>query len=154
MISGSRKPEIVVLFRARRHLCAMPVAQVQETMRPLPITPLAAMPAFVLGLSLIRGVAIPVVDAGVVLGAEDPPQTKRIITLRMDQRGVALAVEAVLGVRDISPGILQQLPPLLRGASTEVVSAIGTLDAEFLVVLRAARLLTEAVEGALRLQEA
>ena len=154
MISGLRKPEIVVLFKARRYLCAMPVAQVQETMRPLPITPLAAMPAFVLGFSLIRGLAIPVVDAGMILGADDPPQTKRIITLHMNQRGVALAVEAVLGVRDISPGILQQLPPLLRGASTEVVASIGTLDAEFLLVLRAARLLTEAVEDALRLQEA
>ena len=154
LIAGARNPDLVVLFRARRHLCAIPVAHALETMRPLPITPLAAMPAFVLGLSLISGVAIPVVDTGFILGAEDAPNTTRFITLRLDGRCVALAVEAVLGVREIAPDSLQRLPPLLRDASIEVVSSIGTLDAEFLLVLRAARLLTEAVESTLDLQEA
>ena len=154
MIAGLKKPELVVLFRARRHLCAVSVTHVQETMRPLPITPLAAMPIFILGLSLIRGATTPVVDVGAVLGAEDAPKTTRFITLHMNERCVALAVESVLGVREISPDSLQQLPPLLRDASVEVVSSIGMLDAEFLLVLRATRLLTEAVENTLDLQEA
>ena len=154
MIAGLKKPELVVLFRARRHLCAVSVTHVQETMRPLPITPLAAMPIFILGLSLIRGATTPVMDVGAVLGAEDAPKTTRFITLRMNERCVALAVESVLGVREISPDSLQRLPPLLRDASVEVVSSIGMLDAEFLLVLGAARLLTEAVENTLDLQEA
>jgi purine-binding chemotaxis protein CheW len=154
LIAGLIKPELVVLFKARRHLCAVSVTRVQETMRPLPITPLAAMPFFILGLSLIRGATTPVVDVGAVLGAEDAPNTARFITLRINERCVALAVESVLGVREISPASLQRLPPLLRDASVEVVSSIGMLDAEFLLVLRAARLLTEAVENTFDLQEA
>jgi len=146
-----KKPELVVLFRARRHLCAVSVTHVQETMRPLPITPLAAMPIFILGLSLIRGATTPVVDVGAVLGGEDAPKTTRFITLCMNERCVALAVESVLGVREISS---DSLPPLLRDASVEVVSSIGMLDAEFLLVLGAARLLTEAVENTLDLREA
>jgi purine-binding chemotaxis protein CheW len=147
--SDGQSPDFVVLFRARGSLCALPVAHVLETMRPLAITPLSQMPAFMLGLSLIRGAAIPIVDVGAMLGADSVRKTKRFVTLRIGERSIALAVEEVLGVREISPASLQQLPPLLRDASAQIVSAIGTLDAEFLLVLRVARILSEQVRRVL-----
>jgi purine-binding chemotaxis protein CheW len=57
--------QLMLLFRARRHLCAMPTEQVVETMRPLPVEPLAAAEPFVLGLCRIRDTSVPVVDAGI-----------------------------------------------------------------------------------------
>jgi purine-binding chemotaxis protein CheW len=52
---------------------------------------------------------------------------------------VALAVEEVVGVRDLSAASLAELPPLLGEAAAEVVATVGALDAELLVVLRSAR---------------
>lgn len=130
--------------RVRARLCAMPLQHVVETMRPLPVEPLAGMPAFVMGLAVVRGQPLPVVDAGALLGDLEDPQHTRFVTLVTGRRNIALAVEAVLGVRELPPD-LQGLPPLLREASAEVVSAIGTLDAELLLLLESARIVPDSV---------
>jgi purine-binding chemotaxis protein CheW len=64
------------------------------------------------------------------------------VTLRVAGRVVALAVNGVVGVRDLPPATVGDLPPLLRDAGTEVIAAVGRLDAELLFVLRSARLLS------------
>jgi purine-binding chemotaxis protein CheW len=140
-----------IVFRAREQLCAVPVAQVRETMRPLPVTFLADMPGFVLGFSRIRDEATPVVDAGALLGLDGPAAATRFLILRIADRSIALAVEAVLGTQAILQQSLQALPPLLRDSSGELVSSIATLDREFLLVLHTAKLLPE---GALAAWEA
>ena len=122
-------------------------------MRPLPTQLLAAAPDFVIGVALIRGAAVPVVDVGVLLGETDKPNATRFLTLRIGVRSIALAVESVLGIREFAPASLQQLPPLLREASSEVLSALGTLDSELLTLLKLARTLTEPVLHALELSE-
>jgi purine-binding chemotaxis protein CheW len=143
--ANGARGQLALLCRVRSWYCALDVGQVDETMRPLPIEPLAGAPAFVRGLSIIRGAPTPVVDAGTLLGAPDEPRSTRLIVLRSGERKVALAVEGVLGVRAISAELLRDLPPLLRGARREVVAAVGSLDAELLVVLAAGHLVPESV---------
>src|SRR6202790_1319376 len=126
----------ILVVGVHTHVCALPLMQVIETMRPLPVESIAGMPSFVRGVSIIRGVPTPVVDLGAVLGAPGGC-AERIVTLRLGDRQVALSVDAVLGVRDLDLAAIHELPPLLRGASQDVVEAIGTLDEEFLMVLRA-----------------
>lgn len=137
-------PHPFLLCRVRTHWCALLLTQVVETMRLLPIEPLANTPSFVLGLSVIRGDPVPVVDAARLLGAKAGVGT-RLITLRTDTRQVALAVDEVIGVRTIPNDELHSLPPLLHGSCTATVTAIGTLDAALLLVLTSARLVPEDV---------
>jgi len=134
-------------------LCALPLGHVVETLRPLPVEPLAGAPAFVQGLCVIRGVPRPVVDAARLLGVQAPgalppalPPDRpaaRFVTVWAGARQVALAVDAVLSVRTVPPDSLQALPPLLQEAGAEAVAAVGRLDAELLLVLRSSRLLPE-----------
>lgn len=143
---------LALVCRTRTRLCALPLRDVIETMRPLPVAPLAGVPPFVRGLSVIRGIPVPVVDLGAILFGLEPPYPTRFVTLRLEARRVALALEAVLGIREL-PGTLTALPPLLLDASSEAVSAIGSLDEELLLVLEATRLVPDslwpglAVEG-------
>ncbi len=67
----------------------------------------------------------------------------RFVTLRTGERQVALAFEEVLGVRSFPAASVTDLPPLLRDAGSEVISALGLLDADLLFVLRAARILSD-----------
>ena len=145
--------DLAVICRVQHRLCALRVADVVETMRPLPIEPLAAMPSFVSGLAVIRGVPVPVIDAATLLGTSDGSTPARFIALRAGGRSVAIAVAEVVGVREINGASLQDLPPLLAEASREMIAAVGTLDAELLVVLQAARLLPESVWEALGFHE-
>jgi purine-binding chemotaxis protein CheW len=129
-------------------LCALPLEHVVETMRPLPIEVLAATPRFIRGMSVIRGEMVPVVDAALLVGAAESHPT-RLVTLAVADRRVALAVDAVVGVRVIGDEMLRELPPLLRDLSTAMVSTIGVLDAALLIVLNSARLVPEAMWAAL-----
>jgi purine-binding chemotaxis protein CheW len=108
-------------------------------MRLLPIEPVAGAPLSVLGLCSVRGLAVPVVSLGTLLGGDESP-LRSMATLRIGARIVAVAVESVVGVRAFGAEEATALPPLLREAAGEVVSAVGMLDAEFLLFLRSARI--------------
>ncbi len=120
----------------------IPLASVRETMRALPITAVGGAPHFVLGLSIIRGASVPVVDLGAVLGARaERPRIGRVVTLEVGGRAVALAVERVIGVSEVDVQALERMPPLLSRAAHESVSALALHDSTLLLVLEAARLL-------------
>jgi purine-binding chemotaxis protein CheW len=87
---------------------------------------------------------VPVVDAGLLLGGEEA-NASRFVSIRIGERTVALAVDAVLGVRAIADDDLRELPPLLGGASGDVIALLGQLDSEMLVVLEDARLVPDSV---------
>ena len=125
-----------LLCRAGRRLCAIPLAQVIEVMRPLPIEQVSGAPSFVRGLSLIRGAPVPVIDAGLLLG-EAASAGRRLLTVRTGARTVALAIDMVIGVHAFADEMRSALPPLVRDAAGEAIAAIGTLDAELLFFLRA-----------------
>jgi len=137
-----------LVCRVGSRLCALPAEHVIETMRPLPVQELPGAPRSLRGVARIRGAAVPVVDLAVVLGAEDGQPT-RFVTVNAGGRRVALAVDSVVGVRVLPAGSLPDLPPLLHDASTEAIAAIGTRDAELLLVLRASHLVPAGVWDAL-----
>jgi purine-binding chemotaxis protein CheW len=118
-------------------------------MRPLAIEPLAAMPPFLLGVSVIRGAPVPIVDAGKLLGSTTPTRPRRVVTLKVGERLVGLAVDSVLGVHLIEVASLNEVPPLLHRVGDDTVSAITQLDAELLLVLRSARIVPESVWAAI-----
>jgi purine-binding chemotaxis protein CheW len=93
-------------------------------------------------VSVIRGETVPVVDAATLLGASSAG-ARRLVVLAVAGRRVALAVDAVLGIEQIAPAALGELPPLLASASHDAVRAVGTLDAELLVVLESARIVPD-----------
>lgn len=142
-VSGGEASAVAALiFRAGGRSCALPVSSVIETMRPLAVQEVAGAPAAVLGIAVIRGVPTVVVDASRLLGA-DRVAPERFVTVRLGARSIALAVDAVIGVRTLSSAQLHGLPPLLSGAVS--IDALGTVDADLVVMLRAAYLIPEDV---------
>lgn len=142
--TGERAAESDVLVCAvdtRR--IALPIGAVAETMRPLPVEPFGGMPGYVLGLATIRGLPTPVVDMRRLFGIETAQRPGRFVTLMLDGRAVALAVDSVLGLQVLNQGDLAGMPPLLSGANAGVVSSIGTLDQALLVVMKGAAIVPE-----------
>jgi purine-binding chemotaxis protein CheW len=140
------RPDTVLclLCRAGAARCALPVDQVGETMRLLPIEPVAGTPPYLRGLAVIRGMPVPVVDLGLILGGvRTRPQ--RLVTIRLAARTVALAVDEVIGVMPIEADAVEPLPPLVEGVASEIIAAIGALDSEFLLFLRLSRIIPEDV---------
>jgi len=152
MIERAAGRKALIVGRQGR-ICAVPLKHVIETMRPLPVEPLSGVPSFVRGVSIIRGIPTPVVDLGAVLGTPNE-LAERFVTLRVGDKQVALSVSAVLGVRVLDTIMtVQELPPLLQDAASDIVAMIGTLDEQFLMVLQAGWELPDVVWQALTAQE-
>lgn len=137
-----------MVLRAGAHLCALDLTHVIETMRPLPVRPLPGLPAFVAGISTIRGEPTPVVDVATLVGGPRLPPT-RYVTVRGGRLPVALAVESVVGVRTIPTQSWHDLPPVLDVVDLEMISALGTADDQPLLALDTARMLSSQVWSAL-----
>lgn len=133
-------PLHVLLCRQAGTCIAIPLAHVVEIMRPLSCEPVPGMPRFLRGLSVVRGSPVPVVDAGMLLGAEG--DVSRWVSLRAGERTLALGVDEVLGLADLDPESMLARPSLLD-ASADVISSVAARDSQLLVVLRATRILSE-----------
>lgn len=138
----SRYTSSLLVCRTRMRACALPIEHVGEIMRPLPIERLPGMPAYVLGMALIRGVATPVLDLS---GLFDQTESRieRFVTIKVAGRPLALAVTRVDGVVAVARQTLAALPSLMRDLNADVIDAIGVKDAALLLVLDGARLLPD-----------
>jgi purine-binding chemotaxis protein CheW len=133
-----------LLCRVAAGLCALPIDHVIEVMRPLPIQALSGMPQFLLGLCIIRGEPVPVIDAGLLLSGAGS-HTGRLVTIAVGGRAIALAVEQVIGIRRIDHAALSMLPPLLQNTAGDAVEAIRALDGDLLLLLDSARIVPAAL---------
>jgi purine-binding chemotaxis protein CheW len=149
----------VLVLCAHGRLYALPREHVIETLRPLPVRHLDGVPPFVTGLAVVRGAPLPVIDLARLLGRhtashaghENSPAPGRFVTVRVGQPPVALAVDAVVGLRALPTESLLELPALLGDAGSDAVASIATLDAELLLVLRAARIVPDEILDGLAL---
>jgi purine-binding chemotaxis protein CheW len=130
----------VLVVCAGGNTCALPLAAAVEVMRLLPTEAVAGAPPFVSGIAVIRGEPVPVVDLAMLLtGAAATPT--RFVSIRVGERHLAVAVDAVVGIRQMEAKSLHELPPLLRGAQSDLAKALGRLDGKLLMVLETSRLL-------------
>jgi purine-binding chemotaxis protein CheW len=136
---------IVLVVDAGSRLCAIPIADVVETMRPLEVESVPGMPRFLMGIAIIRGSPIPVVALGELLGTRQDKPIGRYVLLNLGEHKIALAVEKVLGVRRLDDSVMHGLPPLLKEPQKELVAEIGVKDERLLLVLRATRMIPDEV---------
>jgi purine-binding chemotaxis protein CheW len=141
----------VLVVRAGERLCALPVSAVGETMRPLPVAPIAGAPPYVLGVAIVRGEPVPVVDlAALVGGGATAGAATRFVSVRSGGRVAALAVAEVLGVTSLGPEGARNAP-LLADACGGTLVALRARDEDLLLVLGAGRLVPpEATAAAAR----
>lgn len=145
---------LFVVCRCGPRAFAVALRHVVEIMRPLPLETFPGMPAFVRGVSLIRGAFVPVVDTAAMFGKERAAAGRLVMLELADKHRAALAVDEVVGVRELAPHVLADAPPLLRDAAANLVTAMAVLDGGLLLVLQTAFLLPQPVWQLLDAREA
>ena len=152
--SSSERASRAVVVRTGAYIGAIPLEDVIEIVRPLRVQRVPGAPAYVRGVAVVRGVPVPVVDLAVLLG-EPPSHDARWVLLRptRGQRLVALSVDAMLGLRELSGKAMGEVPPLLGQARGASVTSLGALDRDLLLTLDAARAIPPDVWHALEVAE-
>jgi purine-binding chemotaxis protein CheW len=134
--------EHVLVVRTADRVCALPLAIVDEIMRPLPTDPLPDVPRFVRGLAVIRGNPVPVLDLGRLLGEPADSRASRFVLLSLNGRRVAMAVEEVPGLRSLGRSLLS-LSRILDEANPASVAGVSVSDQNLLFVLEVARIIPD-----------
>ena len=138
-----------LVFRADTHLAAIGLEHVTEVLRPLPVEELAGVPPYVRGICVLRGRPVPVVDIGLLLGGErtaSEDRAARFVGVRTGPQTAVLAVDTVVGIRDVPMERLHDLSSVTGSAACTAVGAIGR---EPLLLLETGRVIPDSVWDAL-----
>jgi purine-binding chemotaxis protein CheW len=136
-----------LVFRAGSVLCAVRLDEVIETMRPLAVRPLAGTPAFVRGVTIMRGVPTPVIDVARLVGSKQA-KVSRFLAVRTERGPIALATGPIFGIRATAADGLAQHSALFGGAASRLVAGVGMIDAEPLLLLQSMRVVPDEVWAA------
>lgn len=151
--AGKVRGQEWLLCRAGSALLGLPLSQIAEVMRPLPIERISGAPAFVRGVCVVRGAPVAVIHGGQLVTGADTP-VERLVTLRIGERTVAFGVEQIIGVRTFDSVELSAWPPLLQNAAADAVDALHTLDGELLMLLKTSCLVPDGLLGERSAEEA
>ncbi|HJL15086.1 MAG TPA: chemotaxis protein CheW [Sandaracinaceae bacterium LLY-WYZ-13_1] len=132
-------------FQLDGWLLGVPIERVQEVIRPPETTGVPLAPRAVSGLINLRGEIVTAIDLRRRFGAAartDDAETMNVV-LRHEEGAVALRVDAIGDVLEVTADRFRTPPPTLTGPAHELVRGVYELDDGLLLVLDTER----AVEG-------
>ncbi len=137
------RPESWVTFALASETYALPVAAVQEILRPGAITRVPHAPAPVRGITNLRGRVLAVVDLRVRLGLPpaEPDERSRILVVASRERTLGLLVDAARQVLKLLPSAVQPPPADIVTARSDFLRGVYHLADELVVLLDVERVL-------------
>lgn len=133
----------VVAFHLGGELHGCDVALVEEVLTAARIHPLPDMPPEMLGVVLLRGELVPVLDVAPAVGLPATGGERRaVLVLGLGGTRVGVAADRLDEVRDISPETLRPAP-YTGGERDRYVAAVARLDVGLVNLIDLAELLRE-----------
>ena len=134
-------------FGIGRECFALPVEKVREILDMAPISRLPNAPAYVLGLTDVRGAGLLILDLRLKFGLAAAAATNRTRIVVVDaeiegeRTGLGLVADCVFAVSDLSGGELKPPPAIGSRWRADYVVGVGREGADFVVVLDLDRLI-------------
>jgi purine-binding chemotaxis protein CheW len=133
-----------LLLQLGRSRYAIPLDVVAEVLRPLPVTRLPGLPAWVCGAANWRGRVLPVLDLRPLFAEPHLPHCRpRLVVLLLEGVGLGLQVDGVDGVSAAPPARLDpgtaingEAAALLAGSAVDEEGPLAWLEPAALLALR------------------
>ena len=115
----------------------IPVEQVQEVVRPQPITPVPLAPKVVRGLINLRGQILTAIDLRYRLGLGEPGDPAKLmnVVVRTDDAPVSFLVDEIGEVVDVDEDTYEVPPETLQGDMRELIGGAYKLPGSLLLAL-------------------
>lgn len=119
------------------------ILKVQEIRGYDQVTRIANTPAFIKGVTNLRGVIVPIVDLRVKFSQQDVTYNDNtvVIVLNLSQRVVGIVVDGVSDVLSLSAAQIRPAPEFAVTLSTEYLTGLGALDERMLILVNIEKLL-------------
>jgi|GEM_PF-509084 len=128
--------QLVVLCLAKE-LYGVGIAAVSEIIMLQPITYVPRAPAFVEGVTNLRGKVLPVIDLRKRFGLAQQPNTKetRIVVAEINHTLVGLIVDAVTQVLRVPAGAVEPPSPVVTTVDSAFISGIAKVGSQLIILL-------------------
>ncbi len=140
----------LVTFQVGTEEYGLNISSISEVVRPLKITPLPKMPAFIEGVINLRGVIIPVVDLRnrfeLKTIKNDPRRMHMIITRgAVETSGglLGLVVDKVDEVIHVPKKNIDPAPDAATGRNAEFITGMGKVGDRLIILLDLTRILSQ-----------
>ncbi len=135
----------LVVFKIGKEEFGVPINQVREIVRWVPVTPVPRVPDFIEGVVNLRGQILAVIDLAkrLTLGSNPRSDRTRIIVVEVEGNTVGMIVDEVTEVLRIASENIDQTPELI---TTEVqqkyLKGVGKLGERLLILIDLAQVLS------------
>lgn len=142
----------IVVFGLSNEEYGIGIAQVQEIIRPVGITRIPGMPAFIEGVINLRGKIIPIIDLRNRFGLtkKDEDANTRVVVAGVSSQTVGLVVDSVSEVLRLANDSIDPLPPTLTDIDAEYLRGVGKMDNRLIILLELEKVLTDLEKGTLK----
>lgn len=140
--------QLVVFELANEHY-GVDIAAVESIIKMQPITAVPQAPAFVEGITNLRGSVLPVMDLRKRFGLSGREQKteithddKRIVVVSMDGMKIGMIVDAVSEVLRVQEEAIEPPPPMVTTINSAFITGIAKVGERLIILLDLARVLT------------
>jgi len=136
-------------FRLGAEEYGIDILKVQEIRGYDTVTQIANAPAFIKGVTNLRGTIVPILDLRIKfdLGSAEYDQFTVVIILNLSDRIVGIVVDSVSDVLSLSSDHIRAAPEFGSAVDTRYVTGIGALDERMLILVDIERLMSGADMG-------
>jgi purine-binding chemotaxis protein CheW len=151
---GEKMEHQLVVFELANEFYGIDIAVVESIIKMQEITQLPRTPAYLKGVTNLRGTVLPVIDLRNRFGMETQNDTKqtRVIIVTMGEVKVGLMVDGVSEVLRISDESIEPLPPMVNSVNSDFLKGIVRLEDRLIIILEVEKVLD--LEGQQALTEA
>jgi len=133
----------LVIFELSNEAYGINIALVESIIKMQAITQLPQTPAYVKGVTNLRGSVLPVIDLRTRFGLEAQAETRqtRIIVVTMGTVKVGMVVDGVTEVLRVSDESIEPLPPMVNTVNSAFLKGIVRLEKRLIVLLELGKVL-------------
>jgi len=141
-----------VIFNLADEFYGVNIATVESIIKVQDITRMPHMPAFIEGITNLRGKVIPVIDLRkrFRLPAAEEDDDTRIVVVEIDGIMAGMVVDRVTEVLRISDEDIDPPSPMVSTVSTAFITSIAKVEARLIILLDLGKILTIEEQGSLQ----
>ncbi|MFU2317844.1 chemotaxis protein CheW [Rahnella sp. PCH160] len=143
-IAGETVGQEFLIFTLGDEEYGIDILKVQEIRGYDQVTRIANTPAFIKGVTNLRGVIVPILDLRVKFAQEDVIYNENtvVIVLNFENRVVGIVVDGVSDVLSLSHDQIRPAPEFAVTMSTEYLTGLGSLGERMLILVDIEKLLS------------
>jgi purine-binding chemotaxis protein CheW len=133
----------LVVFELANEFYGINIAVVESIIKMQAITQLPQTPAYVKGVTNLRGSVLPVIDLRSRFALEPKEDTRqtRIIIVTMGHIKVGVVVDGVSEVLRVADELIEPLPPMVNTVNSVFLKGIARLETRLIILLELGKVL-------------